>query len=425
MRLEQNIETNTKEPQSKAIDEHRYRHWRRNVNTLAVGNLLTNLGWSAAFAFLPLVVKSMKTGGRLELWVGIISFGYFCVSSVFTPVWGVLADHYGRKSMVLRAGLGMGIGFTLTSFAYEPLHLLLLMMLVGLANGYVPAGQVLVATNTPRDQVGGALAFTQSFAWMGNTLGPMVGAILIGLLSRPGDLFVLAGACTLGAGLLALFLLRENHVRPAHPLRFNMHADLKRLWRVPQLKLLYYLNLTFAFTVFGANAVVSLMAIRLLEAMPGYGGYSVATWIAAPAVGFTIVSVAILPFWGRVLNRNEPARVLKWQLTGSFATSLLMPLVQNPLQLTLARVLFAVFVVGLTPTLIRMVRECAPNGMDARTLSYGTAVQQIGTATAPLLAGVMAPYLGLRAYFVLASGMLLVGLVLWSKAARQSDSEQR
>lgn len=227
----------------------------------------------------------------------------------------------------------------------------------------------------------------------------------------------------MSAGLLALFLVREGHVRPAHPLQFNMRADLARLWQVPQLVLLYYINLTFAFTVFDANAVVSLLAIRLLEAMPGYGGLSVATWIAAPAVGFTIVSVASLPFWGRMLNRHDPAAALKWQLAGSFASSLLLPLVRDPLQLTLARLLFAVFVAGLTPTLIRMVRERAPKGMEARTLSYGTAVLQMGSATAPLVAGVMAPYLGLRAYFVLASRMLLTALVLWSRAARQSDPE--
>lgn len=405
-------------------EAQRFRYWRRNANTIGVGNLLTNLGWSAAFAFLPLVVKDMEPGDKLELWVGLISFGYFCMSCLFTPVWGVLADHYGRKSMVLRAGLGMGVGFTLTSFVDEPLHLLLIMMMVGLANGYVPAGQALVATNTPRDKVGGALAFSQSLAWMGNMLGPLAGAVLIGFLARPGDLFILAGVTTFIAGLLALFLVREGHVRPAEALRFNMRADLKRLWQVPQLKLLYYMNLTFAFTVFGANAVVSLLAIRLLEAMPGFGGYGVATWIAAPAVGFTIVSVFILPVWGRVLNRHEPARVLKWQLTGSFATSLLLPLVQDPLQLTLARVLFAVFVAGLTPTLIRMVRERAPKGMDARTLSYGTAVQQFGSAAAPLLAGLMAPYVGLRAYFVLASLMLLAALVLWSRVARQQAAQK-
>ena len=411
------------EPQAHPPQEtERYRHWQRNVRTIGAGNLLTNLGWSAAFAFLPLVVKDMDTGGRLELWVGIIAFGYFCMSCFFTPVWGVLADYYGRKSMVLRAGLGMGVGFMIASQVEQPVYFLLVMMLVGLANGYVPAGQALVATNTPRDKVGGALASTQSLAWMGNMLGPMAGAMLIGHLSESRHLFVLAGITTMGAGLLALFMVREGHVRPAHPLRFSMRADIKRLWQVPQLKLLYYMNLTFAFTVFGANSVVSLLAIRLLEAMPGYGGYSVETWIAAPAVGFTIVSVVVLPFWGRVLNNHDPARLLKLQLAGSFATSLLLPLVRNPLELTLARIVFALFVSGLTPTLIRMVRERAPKGMDARTLSYGTAVQQFGSASAPLLAGFMAPVLGLRAYFVLASFMLLMALVLWSRASRPSKA---
>ncbi|MCX7140541.1 MAG: MFS transporter, partial [Proteobacteria bacterium] len=226
--MERIVEAHTKELPVQAPDERRYRYWRRNANTLAAGNLLTNLGWSAAFAFLPLVVKDMNTGGRLELWVGIISFGYFCMSCLFTPVWGVLADHYGRRSMVLRAGLGMGVGFTLTSFVHDPLHLLLALMLVGLANGYVPAGQILVAMNTPRNKVGGVLAFTQSFAWIGSMLGPMAGAVLIGFLSRPGDLFILAGATTMSAGLLVLFLVREGHVRPAHPLQFNMRADVKR-----------------------------------------------------------------------------------------------------------------------------------------------------------------------------------------------------
>ena len=48
-------------------EAQRFRYWRRNANTIGVGNLLTNLGWSAAFAFLPLVVKDMEPGDKLEL----------------------------------------------------------------------------------------------------------------------------------------------------------------------------------------------------------------------------------------------------------------------------------------------------------------------------------------------------------------------
>ncbi len=396
----------------------RYPFWRRNGRIIAAGNLLTNLGFSAAFAFLPLVVKGMNSGEDLERWVGLIAFGYFFISCLFAPVWGVLADHFGRKSMVVRAGLGMGVSFLLTSTVDRPIFLLLMMMLAGLANGYVPAGLALIATNTPRSKAGSALAFSQSAAWMGNMLGPMTGAVLIGMLSESRHLFMLAGLTTLTAGLLAFYWAREEPVGRVGPLRFNLRADISRLSKVPFLKVLYCMNLTFAFNVFGANAVVSLLALRLVEATPNYGTQGVAFWIAAPAVGFTVASVVALPVWGRLLNKHDPARLLKWQLAGGFATSVFLPLVRTPLELTVGRVLFGIFIAGMTPTLVRMVRECAPTGMDGRALSYSTAIQQFGSAVAPLLAGVIAPLLGLRAFFVLASLLLLAALLLWAQMAR-------
>jgi MFS family permease len=108
-------------------------------------------------------------------------------------------------------------------------------------------------------------------------------------------------------------------------------------------------------------------------------------------------------------------RVLEIQLAGTCATSLLLPLVRDPLELTVARMLFALFVSGLPPTLIRMIKDRAPQGMEARTLSYGTALQQIGAAGAPLIAGILAPYLGLRGFFWLCSGLILLGWMLWRR----------
>ena len=67
-----------------------------------------------------------------------------------------------------------------------------------------------------------------------------------------------------------------------------------------------------------------------------------------------------------------------------------------------------------------MIRERAPHGMEARTLSYGTAIQQMGSATAPLVAGMLAPYVGLRGYFVLASALIGLGWVLWRKAEKRA-----
>ena len=167
----------------------RHAHWQRNARALAAGNVLINIGWNASFAFLPLIVESLGVVRNLALWVGAMMFGYHAVSCVFTPVWGVLADHYGRKSMVLRAGFGMAAGFGVLSITSDPLLFLIVMVLTGLANGYVPAGQALVATSTPREHMGGALALTQAGAAGGMLLGPLVGAALLAWLPTSQLLF--------------------------------------------------------------------------------------------------------------------------------------------------------------------------------------------------------------------------------------------
>jgi MFS transporter, DHA1 family, multidrug resistance protein len=390
-----------------------------------MGNVLINIGWNASFAFLPLMVQAMGVERHLELWVGAMMFGYYGVSCMFTPVWGVLADYYGRKSMVLRAGFGMTVGFALLSTMSDPLAFLFVLILTGLANGFVPASQALVATTTPRNHIGGALALTQAGASAGTLLGPLAGAALIGVLPNMHTLFSFTAAAMFAAGLLAFAIVREDHVRPAHPLRIDLRADIKRLLIVPELKLLYYLQVLFAFTVFGAAAIVSMFTMQLLSDHPDYAGFRVETWVAITAMGFTLASIAVLPLWGRVLNHYEPGRVLGVLLAGTCVTSVLLPLVRDPLELAVARVLFALFVSGLPPALIRMIRDRAPHGMEARTLSYGTAIQQMGSATAPLIAGILAPYVGLRGFFWLASCLIMLGWILWLRRSRRAASSAK
>jgi DHA1 family multidrug resistance protein-like MFS transporter len=393
-------------------------HWLRNARALAAGNVLINIGWNSSFAFLPLIAKQMGVRDNLELWVGVTMFGYYGVSCVFTPVWGVLADYYGRKTMVLRAAFGMATGFTILALTSNPVAFAMVLIITGLANGYVPAGQALIATTTPRRVVGGALALAQAGASTGTLVGPMVGAALIGILPSMQSLFTVTGVAMYLAGFLALFVVREQHIRPSHPLRIDLLRDIAQLWHVPQLKLLYFMQVLFAFTVYGAVLNVTLFTLELLGAQTRYLDFAVESWVAMMAIGFTIASIAVLPFWGRMLNRHPAAKVLSTILTGTLVTSVLMPFAQNPLQLLLARILFALFVSGLPPALIRMIRDRAPHGMESRTLSYGTAIQQLGSASAPLIAGLLAPYLGLRGYFALASVMTGAGWWLWRKIVR-------
>ena len=75
-----------------------------------------------------------------ETWVGYMLLVFYLVSFMINPIWGSIADHYGRKVMVLRAMMGMGSAMMLVPLASTPIWFASVFMLIGLFNGYTPAG---------------------------------------------------------------------------------------------------------------------------------------------------------------------------------------------------------------------------------------------------------------------------------------------
>ena len=61
--------------------------------------------------FLPLYVEQLGVTGHsaLNMWSGIVFSITFLFSAIASPFWGGLADRKGRKLMLLRSALGMGI----------------------------------------------------------------------------------------------------------------------------------------------------------------------------------------------------------------------------------------------------------------------------------------------------------------------------
>ena len=93
-----------------AADEEsrQFPYWRRNLRVLPAANLLCSLGFFMSWPFLPLMVRGLGVHENLETWVGYMMLVFYLISFAVNPIWGGIADHYGRKIMVLRAMVGMG-----------------------------------------------------------------------------------------------------------------------------------------------------------------------------------------------------------------------------------------------------------------------------------------------------------------------------
>ncbi|MGQ0522294.1 MAG: MFS transporter [Betaproteobacteria bacterium] len=395
-----------------ADDEHNYPYWRRNQQVIPLANLLCGLGFSLSWPFVPLMVRGLGVQENLETWVGYMLLVFYLVSFAANPVWGAIADHYGRKMMVLRAMLGMGLAMMIVPFASTPIWFATLFMLIGVCNGYTPAGVALIVTNTPPTHIGRAVSYAQTGGMVGQAFGPALGAVLAAIVDRQHWLFWISGGFMLSGGLLVALLVHEVKQVAHGPLRLQWIGNLRELLAVPRMGALFFLSFLFSVMWYGSVTNISVFVLQLLESRSPDASAE-AFWVGAAAMAMAFSMLVALPVWGRVLDRIGAGPVLLFSVAATIVTHLPLLILQTPLQLVLARVVFGLTAAGMPTAIFALLRVYAPKGMDARAISYSTAFHFIGMGLAPFIAGLISPVFGMRPYFTLTIVAMAGGLALW------------
>ncbi len=397
-------------------DMQRYPYWRRNRFVIAFANFVCGMGFNLVWPFVPLMVRGLGVRENLETWVGYMLMVFYLVSFAVSPIWGGIADHYGRKLMVLRAMIGIGVAMLLMPLAETPLAFAALLMLIAVFNGFTPAGVSLLVANTPPQRIGGVVALAQTGGLVGQALGPAFGAALIALFEPQHRLFWISAALMLGGGALVAALVGEVKHLAAGPWRVRWIGGLRDMLAVPRIGLLYLLNFLFMIMWYGGVTVVTVFVIQILDAQ-GADAAEEAFWVGAAAMAMAVGTVIALPFWGRALDRIGPGRVLVYATIATVVTHLPLLVVETPLQVAITRAAFGLGAAAMPTAIVQLIRIHAPPGTDARAISYSTAFQFFAMGIAPFAAGLIGPVLGLRVYFALTIVAMAAGLWLWQRAA--------
>jgi MFS transporter, DHA1 family, multidrug resistance protein len=400
-------------------EDSKFPYWRRNLRVLPVSNLLASMGFGLAWPFLPLMVRGLGVETHLETWVGNMMLLFYAVSFTMNPIWGGIADHFGRKIMVLRATLGMGLFMVLAAFAPTPLWFAFVLMGVGVFNGSTAAALALLVANTPPPRLGRTLSLAQTGTLVGQTTGPALGALLATFVERTQSLLWVSGGMLLAGGVLVAIFVREVKQLAPGPWRLQWIGPLRELLTVREIGPLYLLSFLFSVLWTGNVPIMSIYTLRLLAGDPGAQGTE-AFWVGAVALALGISGLIAMPLWGRVLDRHSPARVLAVATAAAAVSHVPLLFLQTPLQLVIARAAFGLSAAAMQPAIVRLLKEHAPRGMDARAISYGSSFQFMAMGLAPFIAGLMGPTLGLRAYFGLTIAATLAGLLLWLRTGRRS-----
>ena len=387
--------------------------WRRNLAALWFAQFTAIFGFSFAFPFLPVYLRQLGVhdSGQLAIWTGVAGGASGAALAVMSPLWGVLADRYGRRAMLLRAMVGAGLTVGLMGFARGPIDLVLLRLIQGATSGTVPAATALVATGTPRHRVGWALGVLSSAVAVGSALGPLVGGLAAAAFGIRA-IFWGGGVLLAIATLPVLLLVREAPVKRSEEDRGPV-MDLLRRTAPGAIATLSALLVCQALIQLSYNGYQPLVVLRLLAHLST--GVEAVTGVAFAAAG--VCSAIASVFYASV------ARRIGYRTLGAIAAVLLASaqtlVAWSPgvVLIVAGAALAGAFYGTVGPVISTMIGLETPTAAQARVFGVVASANAVGFALGPLGAGVLAASFGTFAAIAACAGAAcLLAAVLAGRA---------
>jgi DHA1 family multidrug resistance protein-like MFS transporter len=361
--------------------------------------LVSMSGFSLVFPFLPLYVKQLgvSTGGSTEFWSGLVFSAQPLTMMISAPIWGALADRFGRKLMLARATIGGAVLLAAMGFAQNAEQLVLLRALQGLVTGTMSAANALVAASTPREHSGEALGLLQTGAWVGIAVGPLLGGV-IGDAIGFRESFWITGILLALSGAAMLLWVVEDFQPVERARRPKLIAGYQWLMQSPMMTHLYIITFLQAL---GRMLIMPIAALFIMQLMGTKEGVATVTGIMMGAMAVT--SSASGALMGRVGDRIGHGRVLLASVLAAMIFYLPQPFVTVPWQLVMLQALTGLANGGMIPAVAALMNLQDTTGSQGAIFGLSASVTSAGRTLAPMLGASMAIWFGMRSVFLAAA----------------------
>lgn len=389
-------------------------YWRRNLWVCLFGSFTTIVAMTLLLPFLPLYVEQLgvKDPAAIVQWSGIAFGATFLSAALVAPLWGHLADLYGRKLMLVRASLGMAVAMSLIGLADNVWHLVLLRLLAGLLGGYASGSMVLVATQTPKHRSGWALGMLSSGIMAGNLAGPLIGGVLPPIIGIRATFFC-AGAVIFVSFLATLTLIKEER-RPPVTRRVASGG-----WAsIPDKRPVIAMLITGMLLLVANMSIEPIITVYVAQLVRNADQVTIVSGLvmSAAALG-SILSASRL---GKLADRVGHWNVV---IVGLLVSALLLipqAFVTASWQLVVLRFLLGVSLGGLLPCIAAVIRHSVPDGTAGKMLGYSVSAQYTGQVIGPLAGGFIGGHFGMPAVFLCTSSLMIGGAAFnwWAHGRR-------
>ena len=360
--------------------------WQRDQYVVIATVALAHIAFDLTQPFIPLYVRELGVTDIADaaFWSGIVVGTGPLMGAVMGPVWGIVADRYGRKAMVLRALIMIGIMQVAIAFATDVPTLLGLRVIMGMFAGFTPMVMALAIAVSPREKMAQAIGMVQAATFLPLAIGPTIGGVISDTLGIRWN-FILTGVLLLIPAALLYFMVKDPG--------FGDGTKKKKASDAPRGSVLATLALPgFAAGIgivflsrFTDRALPPILPLYLIEL------HTPAAQLAT-ITGFVVACGAVAAacssmLYGRWSRPENTRRLLLLALAGGAVFSVLLAMVSSWGEVVVVRIVLGLLAGGTMSLAYTMGARMAPPSQSGLMLSMLSSGGQLGGALSPMLAG--------------------------------------
>ncbi|MBQ9337279.1 MAG: MFS transporter [Lentisphaeria bacterium] len=418
-------------------------NWKKNLIFVGISQFLAMVGFGCCMPFIPLLMRNslhIADDSVRGVFVSAYYFAGMISLCIATTVWGILADRFGRKIMLLRASYGAAIFYPMLAFAPNVWVLIAIRFFCSFFSGTVNPAQTLLVSTTPSDKHGFVLGTLSTSTWSGNMLGYLAGGLIVHYTHDNYKVaFLTCGVIYLISGLLVHIFAKEHFVRPTKTAADGKPAKPKYRFRDLATPAVIWLLVMFLLMGISRRIEQPFLAEQV-RVVHGDDGAAFFTGIisAAAALGGVISGILI----GHLCDRMAPRKLLIPILFISGLATVVQALAKDiPIDFTLGGVHFScikgIWVLiaarfftylaagGLQPVLQVMLTKVTPPELKGTFFGWSGSVNTAGGIVCSFMSAGIAYTYGVRGIFLTAAALMFLMIPLTFPTVRACLKEYR
>ena len=387
--------------------------WRRTLYIMVFCQVITSVGFSSIFPCLPLSVKSLGSVTSLgtEVLSGLVFSSQALTMMIASPIWGALADRWGRKLMVERAMFGGAVLLGLMAFVRSAEELVLLRAIQGLITGTIGAANALVAAMVPRERTGYAMGLLQVGLASGVGLGPIIGGAVADAFGYRAAFYVTSALLAI-AGTIVAVGVKEHFVPSelAGGRKPGFWKEWRHIFATPGVLPTYALRFLDSLARMAFIPILPLFALELLAEAARVNSFTGLT-IGSAATAAAVFSVV----FGRLGDRTGQRRIVIACALAGCISFLLQAWAGSGWQVLLLQFLAGISHGGIVTGVSALLARYTQCGEEGAVYGLDNSINSGARALAPMIGVSIAMWLGFRAVFGAISLLYLTAamLALW------------